>query len=526
MARRLHLILPLLLALPASADGRSDFIAARDALNARAFEDIAADERDRLFEKLGSHDASEAIRPFADIASRYGTYLSAIESQMETLQEKLRKVNDRQALSDDEIALRATWERSLQKLEAEWRAGQSSQEVLMMVLGRFREWSTIQSALGVLEKHPTWRVRYLLAGACGIWHATLRDEKVTKAVLASLKKLKGDAEPRVRAGVARGLGAIRREEALEVLKFYVKDTDWRVRAAAIKSLAQTRSEEVVTILIDAMKGEEGRLRDDINGVLKQLTGESFGFADIWLRWWDSVGRRLPDPNAKKTEGGQTEVSREEDGHRFYGIETRSTRIVFIVDVSGSMEHPVDPLKQKPVVTGRKDAGSDPAPGRTRLEVAQNELRRAIDNLSPKVEFSMIFFSHAVQLWNRDMVKATPEGKKEAHKAIDGLRASGATFTLGALREAFSMAGAIGSAPKSGKVTSKVDTIFLLSDGAPTDSKFDNAELMDPQIILEAVREWNKDLHVTIHTIAVDVMDSYFLRTLAAENGGQFAERKG
>jgi len=516
----------LLLPLAAAADGRSDFVAARDALNARDFESLPPEERDRLFQQLGSHDATEAVRPIADIASRYGTYLSGLEAQMEALQEKLRKVNDRQALSDDEIALRATWERSLQKLETQWRAGQASLEVLMMVLGRFREWSTLQVALGTLEKHPTWRVRYLLAGACGIWHESLREEKVSKAVLATLKRLKTDDEPRVRAGVARGLASIRREEALEVLKVYLKDPDWRVRAAAVKSLALTRSEEVVTILIEAMKGEEGRLRDDINAVLKQMTGESLGFADVWERWWDGVGRKLPDPNAKKTEGGQEAVAREREGHRFYGIETRSNRILFIIDVSGSMLHPVDPLKQKPVITGRKEAGDEPAPGRTRFEVAQNELRRAVENLSPKAEFSMIFFSHAVQVWNREMVRATAEGKKQALAAIDSLRAAGATFTLGALREGFAMAGVTGAQPKTGKAGAKIDTIFLLSDGAPTDSKFDNAELMDPQIILDAVREWNKDAHVTIHTIAVDILDNYFLRTLAAENGGQFVERKG
>lgn len=396
----------------------------------------------------------------------------------------------------------------------------------MGILGQFRERKTIDSALLGFGKHPAWRVRYVVAGACGTWHSNLKDDLLSKSILAFLGRLKSDDEPRVRSGVARGLGTIRQMEALEVLGVYLKDPDWRVRAAAVKSLSLTRSPEVVTLLIDALKREDGRLRDDINEVLLKLTGQNMGFADIWQRWWDAVGHQLPDPNATVEQGGPQPVSREREGHRFYGIQTSSNRIVFVVDVSASMNQPVDPVKQKPVITGKGQEAEGPAPGRTRIEVACNELRRAIDKLSPKAAFTIIFFSHAPWIWNRDLVTAAPEAKKEAHKAIEAVRAMGTTYTLGALREAFSMAGAMGSVQKTGKTGGKVDTIYLLTDGAPTDGKFDGAELMDPGIIIEAVREWNKDLHVVIHCIAVDLPDNNFLRTLAAENGGQFVERKG
>lgn len=85
-----------------------------------------------------------------------------------------------------------------------------------------------------------------------------------------------------------------------------------------------------------------------------------------------------------------------------------------------------------------------------------------------------------------------------------------------------MAGTLGS-QKPGKA---VDTIFLLSDGAPADNKFDGAELVDPGTILGSVCEWNKYLHVVIHCVAVDLPDNGFLRRLEAENGAQFVERKG
>ena len=56
---------------------------------------------------------------------------------------------------------------------------------------------------------------------------------------------------------------------------------------------------------------------------------------------------------------------------------------------------------------------------------------------------------------------------------------------------------------------------------------DDAQPMDPEIILEAVRQWNRDAGIVIHTIAVDTepIGTYFLKQLAAQNGGQFVERR-
>ena len=45
--------------------------------------------------------------------------------------------------------------------------------------------------------------------------------------------------------------------------------------------------------------------------------------------------------------------------------------------------------------------------------------------------------------------------------------------------------------------------------------------------IDLAREWNRDTGVVIHTIAVDTEEvgTYFLKQLAAQNGGQFVERR-
>jgi hypothetical protein len=190
-----------------------------------------------------------------------------------------------------------------------------------------------------------------------------------------------------------------------------------------------------------------------------------------------------------------------------------------------MKKEVEDLKSGPV-TGRK-ASDTRAAGKTRWQVAANELKRAIRNLNRKTSFTIVFFNHSVQPWKLEMVDAGPENKKAAVEFIDKVTPRGATYTLGALRQGFALAGANlgkGTTKKDGPI---VDTIFLLSDGGPTDAKMSGAKPMPPDPILEQVAQWNKDLGVVIHTIAVhtDDVGTYFLKQLAAQNHGHFVERK-
>src|SRR4029078_6860455 len=63
-----------------------------------------------------------------------------------------------------------------------------------------------------------------------------------------------------------------------------------------------------------------------------------------------------------------------------------------------------------------------------------------------------------------------------------------------------------------------DTIYLLSDGEPT-----NSRIIDTEDILREVREINRLRQIVIHTISFG--PSPFLKTLAAQNGGQYVEIK-
>ncbi|HEX5138579.1 MAG TPA: HEAT repeat domain-containing protein [Planctomycetota bacterium] len=513
-----------LVVLPAAADGRATWVEARDALTSAYFDQLDPDQRDTWFTALASWDHPEIVSAFGEIASRYGAYLDQVESKIAERQGKLDPLKRRRALSEQEIALRDHHTKALEKLEAEFRRARASETLLLKSLTGCQEPKTVQAALSALDHHPSSYVRQLLARACAQWHAALADEKVSSKALASLKKLQKDADPAVRVATARALGAFRRAEAFALLAASAKDEDWRVRAAVVQVLTETRSSEGVSLLIEMMAKAEGRLKDDINTALMSLTGQNMGFADTWARWWASVGRQLPREPAKGSEMDPSE--RAKGTPQFYGIPTQSERLCFIIDISGSMNAEVEQLVKGPI-TGKKESEM-PVEGKTRMEVAKNELKRCVGNLTQEKIFSVIFFNQAVRTWHPDPEKATPTVKDELRSDVDSVLASGTTYTLGALREAFMLAGVPeAGATEKPKDGLRIDTIYLLSDGGPTDNRMDDAQPMDPEIILEAVRQWNRDAGIVIHTIAVDTepVGTYFLKTLAAQNGGKFVERR-
>jgi hypothetical protein len=526
MSRRILVLLLLLAAAVAAEGDRAAYLAARDALQDAYFDELEPDQRDRLFEALRSWDHPEIVKDVGLIAARYGTYLDGLEGQLEADKEKLALYSGRSALTEQEIGLRNSYTRKIEKAEKIWTRARASDAVFAQVIGSFKEKETIDRFLALWPKQSTWRVRQLLARACAFWHKSLFDEKMSKRFFATLKKLGGDETLGVRLAVVRSLAAFERPEAFELLVRAAGDNDWRLRAEVVAVLAKIQTNEAVDVLVERLGKEEGRLQDDIVKVLRERTGENFQYAEEWQRWWVSVDRRVPaKPSAAATEA---EAEAAKGTVHFYGIPTRSDRICFIIDISSSMNKEVEQFKRA-VITGRKQT-EEPVEGKTRLEVAQNELKRAIDNLNPKKQFMIVFFNNAVRTWRDEMTRADPSGKSAAKKDIELVRASGTTYTLGALREAFRVAGAVSNAsgPTSGpKHKPLVDTIFLLSDGGPTDNKMEDAQAMDPEIILAAVREWNRDSNIVIHTIAVDTEEvgTYFLKQLASQNGGHFVERR-
>ena len=182
------------------------------------------------------------------------------------------------------------------------------------------------------------------------------------------------------------------------------------------------------------------------------------------------------------------------GRTFYGVHSFSDKILFIIDVSGSMDQ----------VPGGEEGG-----GRQKIEVAREQLAGYINNLGATDRFNVVFFNHEVMPWQPKMLEATEPNKRQAIKWIRDQPPLGGTNIHDALEEGFRIALRATGARS-------VDTIFFLTDGKAT-----NGKVQDPEKILAEVREWNRTAGIRIHSIAVGEHDEVLLRGLAEGTGGKY-----
>ncbi|MEN8149877.1 MAG: HEAT repeat domain-containing protein, partial [Planctomycetota bacterium] len=350
-----------------------------------------------------------------------------------------------------------------------------------------------------LPKQKHWKAREIAARTLG----EVGDRKLIPFLVKGLK----DKDPRVRATVLLSLGGMRAEEAFEDVLKMLGDKDWIVRSAAIDTLAKIRDMKAIEPLIERLKKEEGRLAEDVAEALTDLTGQKFGtIYDAWKRWWADHGEKLLAGDAPQK--AEEEEEKRPDDEYYHGIPVKSHRTIFILDISDSMTYSTTEFTEKP------------KPGeKNRLDLAKEELGRAIDHYPPSGTFGLIAFHTVVKGWRPRLVKAAEGMKKDAKVWVEDLKPTGTTNIYGALELAFRMAG-MGIQDKYYPPTA--DTIFLLSDGAPT-----NEDLTDdsPDRVLRAVRQWNSLKRMKIHTIGLKGHSAKFMRALAKENGGTYTSRE-
>ena len=312
------------------------------------------------------------------------------------------------------------------------------------------------------------------------------------------------------------------------------DDDAELRIAAIRALGRYRHLAVPPALMERVMGidpaSETEELQELYTALKKLWGGEGEFTvsapdkEQLLQWWATNKGRVADQLIKLA-GGQAIAGRptsdEEgspwQGRDFYGLQIRSNRVLFIVDVSFSMDEP---------------ANEDP--NLKKIDVAKRELKRAIQGLPEGGVFGLMFFSHKMyqepdrQLaedgedlkikFGPGLVEVNAKNKERALEWVDSVRTGASTNIYDPLELAFQY----GRDPEVIKECGKLapDTIFFVSDGAPTSGKF-----TDIEVIREHVQGWNRTGRITLNTIGVGKdQDIAFLRALAEDNGGRYTVR--
>lgn len=356
-----------------------------------------------------------------------------------------------------------------------------------------------------------------------------------RSVGEPLGALLGDGDARVRMAAADAVAALRLQPLVESVIPLLEDKDWKVRSAAAKALGALRSQNAIEPLIALMRGG-GRLQEDAAEALFSITALDFGTdADVWTAQWErleAIDWRIPTDEELAI---AVESRRRADAYygksettTFSRVRTTSTRILFIIDVSASMQDTVAERE-------KFDAGYDDY---TKLTIVKTELERTIESLGPNTQFNIVAFASELNVWKKSLVPANVVNKSSAtawvrrleaigggdsaELAGAGLRLSGSvesgkTNTHAALVYPFGVDPKKPTAKPSRK-GGELDTVFFLSDGRPSTGR-----VVDTLEILSEVTRINESFRIVIHAIAIGDFQKEFLRSLAKLNGGTFVD---
>ena len=236
-------------------------------------------------------------------------------------------------------------------------------------------------------------------------------------------------------------------EAVPLLAARVADSSLVVRTRVVESLAAVGTVEAVRLLVARLDAEkEVRLGWRIVETLQRVTGRKYRRDPRpWLRFVEGLpGDWAPPPVAEGD--GEPAALGEDRSRAFAGMPLLSGRVAFLIDLSGS------------IWIVRKD-------GTTRKEVLDGKLRDALAGLDPASLFNVIPFTSEPHPWKDELVRATPANVERATRYFEDCRAQGS----GNVWDAIALALA----------DPAVDTVVILTDGAPTGGRRHRLELMIP-----------------------------------------------
>ncbi len=416
------------------------------------------------------------------------------------------------------------------------------------------------------KKNRSTRARFLFTRVLG----GLKGETAGRALV----ELVEDKELLVVIGAADGLRDRADESTLDALLKLLKrkDCPWEASIACFDALEKINKpdkcmDELLQIL-EAMKADAGRTKSRLIQVLARLCGIPEAATSDAAWWKDAWAAKKEGKEADKPAPVADTLPTE-----FYGLSSLSTRMVFLVDISSTMDtpyakppagpaKPVDPKKPDEVKKGtagarKGDALEDAAkaragdlrkkqearPVRRKMDDVKRELSSTLYALDPRVSFTVIWFDNEPRAWKEELVPATWQNKLACLQETEKVSANGASGTnlWGALEFAFRFAAnpqkpELIQPDKKGNYATLLkgaDTFFLVSGGEHNTGKYmieganRSADVSAFQAELEKVTTLRR---VNVHTAALGDVDNEndfltdnairFLKKIAQVTDGQ------
>jgi hypothetical protein len=306
----------------------------------------------------------------------------------------------------------------------------------------------------------------------------------------------------------------------------IKDKDEGVASIAAWRLIDNRVESAVDPMIaelERLERDKGGiwdvLRDGLGRMLGQRASSAIEYTSMWEIVKEKGGLAAIEPKTEK----RPEPGEMSSGVRLFGREIDCTRVVFILDISGSMKQ-IDPgqrtyddtdkASRTRKVDGTDGEASKPSKLKTRLQRAQRELKNVLSRLPANFKVNIVVYSSNVKVWRSGegdkpagLHVLSSKNRAEAKAFVDEFRADGVTCTDRALMRSFDVEGA--------------RCFYLLSDGFAT---HDGRTPVPTEQILGLIEEF-KERHITIHTLGFQGADVQMMEAVADATGGKYSDIK-
>ncbi len=280
------------------------------------------------------------------------------------------------------------------------------------------------------------------------------------------------------------------EDCVSALLPFVKNKNWAIRNSGAWALARMGAKDAVLPMIKAMRSEKTR---DILPYLQVLTQRrNVQEYDHWMNWWHT--QKMETFRTGKQMLDHTSIL------EFYRVKDLTKNVIFVIDVSGSMNEPQESY------TYGQEGNRREVP--TRLRIAQNELQKVVKTLHHETRFNIIYFSHEFFKWKEQPVQATHSYIQLALDDIERRTAIGGTEGLIAIEMGMQQIGA--------------ETIFFLTDG-------DLQSRIRNNISTQSLTTYNQNNERPTRIHAVVILDqkrnnsSAPVQIVTDNNGGQMQE---
>lgn len=411
------------------------------------------------------------------------------------------------------------------------------------------------------------------------------DDVIREILMESKKK-----DIYLKAAVLEAVAESKRHEFadlyIETLKLW--DSKWQTKspvlaltiaAGAHKLVGNDNKDalhKMVLGLADALeKTTDQRIMWYIVESLSKMTGEdSYVTPGFWRFWVKAGGKKVSGEDDGPTSAGVNVP-------KFFKAKAVGKRVVFVIDVSGSMRGPVtltpemkhkpDPVEEeKGEVSGESKAerkkrekaerekakkkvkAIDPpdySKVKTKMDLAIVELVYTLKSLPDDYTFNVVVYdtTHRLLMSSvKTLVQATKANKDKFVRKVEALQPLSLTNIHGGLMRGFCLNEVKSLNPMKldananpawdvNCLNSGATTMFFLTDGSATASddstsnngaQGGNGRYVDPQNIVTDIQRVNVFRKVVINTIGIGQHDNRLMLALAEMTGGTYVDRSG